>query len=165
MALPPDYAAVSEIQDLHTYWMGLAGGAVPERRQIDPADIRPLLPYICIVDFETDPFRVRYRLSGSKVDEFNGFSLTGCYLDDLVRHDATGGAAHILDYYHRCWKSGEPVCSSYLWPTHSGSSLTARFAMFPLKLDGILRQCIGIEVWDDSPTPVALEAVPLPKKG
>lgn len=165
MPLPPDYAAIPEIQSLHDYWTGLAGGAVPERGQIDPAAIRLLLPYICIVDFEAEPFRVRYRLSGSKVDEFNGFSLTGCYLDDLIRHDQTGGATHILDHYRQCWKTGMPVYSAYLWPTHSGSRLRARFAMFPLKLDGEIRQCIGIEVWDDSPTPVALEAVPLPKKG
>ena len=169
MSLPPDYAAIPEIQDLYAYWSGLGegrgGDGVPERSQIDPAAIRLLLPHICIVDFEPAPFRVRYRLTGSKVDEFNGFALTGCYLDDLIRHDETGGATHLLKHYRQCWETGQPVYSAYLWPTHSGSRLRARFAMFPLKLDGAIRQCIAIEAWDDSPTPIGLETVPLPKKG
>lgn len=157
-----DHVEVPIIQHLHAYWLGLAGGAVPERSQIDPGAIKPLLPYICLVDFETDPFRVYYRLTGTKVDEFNGFNLTGAYLDHLLKDDPTGGAAHILSYYRRCWETAAPCFSSYLWPTHSGGHLTVQFAMFPLKVNGVVRQAVGIEDWEYSFEPIATEVVPLP---
>lgn len=162
MAAAPDHFDVPNIQSLHAYWQSLAGGAVPDRSQLDPGAIKPLLPYICLVDFETDPFRVYYRLSGTKVDEFNGFNITGTYLDQLLKDDPTGGAAHILAYYRRCWEIGAPCFSAYLWPTRSGGHLTVQFAMFPLKVGGVVRQAIGIEDWEYSFEPIATETVPLP---
>ncbi|TDQ81511.1 PAS domain-containing protein [Dongia mobilis] len=155
----------SLIEQLHAYWLGLAGGATPERAQFDPGAVKPLLPYICIVDFEDQPFRVRYRLSGSKVDEMNGFNLTGRYLDDIVRADPTGGGQHILDHYRKCWETGQPSFSSYLWPTKAGDQLGVRFAMFPLKLNGRVRQCIGIEDWEETFDPIVETIVPFSEKG
>jgi hypothetical protein len=162
MAAISDHLNVPLTQRLHAYWQNLAGGAVPERSQFDPGAIKPLLPYLCLIDFEDDPFRVYYRLTGSKVDEFNGFNLTGTYLDQLVKDDSSGGAAHILAYYQRCWETGAPCFSSYLWPTRSGGHLTVQFAMFPLKVSGVIRQAVGIEDWEYSFEPIATETVPLP---
>lgn len=151
---------LSRVQQLHDYWKSLAGGAPPDRSLIDPGAIKPLLPFICLVDFEVDPFRVHYRLSGSQVDEMNGFNLAGRYLDDIAREDPTGGATHILTHYRKCWETGLPSFSAYLWPTRSGNHLEVQFAMFPLLVDGQVRQCIAIEDWEYSFEPVAIEAVP-----
>jgi len=157
-----DHADVPNIQRLHAYWLGLAGGAVPERPQIDPAAIKELLPYVCIVEFEMNPFRVLYRLTGTKVDEINGFSLVGTYLDQFVRTDESGGAAaHLQEHYQRCCETGRPSFSAYLWPTRSGNYLEVKFAMFPLKVDGTIRQAIAIEDWEYSDEPIASEAMPL----
>ncbi|MBL8710364.1 MAG: PAS domain-containing protein [Rhodospirillaceae bacterium] len=155
-----NHSDVPTIQRLHDYWQGLAGGAVPSRSQLDPAAIKPLLPFVCIVEFEDAPFRVRYRLSGSMVDEFNGFNITGTYLDQLLPNDPSGGAAHLLAYYRRCWESGRPCFSAYRWPTRSGSHLDVKFAMFPLLVDGAVRQAIAIEDWEHTLEPIAEEAVP-----
>lgn len=153
----PDF---SLIRQLESYWHSLADGEAPDRAMFDPGAIKPLLPYICIVDFEDAPFRVRYRLSGSKVDEMNGFNLTGRYLDDIVRQDPTGGGDHILVHYKKCWETGRPSFSAYLWPTQAGEHLEVQFAMFPLKVDGAIRQCIGIEDWAETFDPIIETIVP-----
>ena len=161
MAVTQDHADIPNIQRLHAYWLSLAGGAVPERSQLDPAAIQPLLPYISIVAFERDPFRVRYRLTGTQVDEVNGFNLTGAYLDQLIATDQSGGAAHLQAYYQRCWETGAPCFSAYSWPTRSGGHLDVKFAMFPLKVDGVVTQAIAIEDWEYSSEPIVEEALPL----
>ena len=51
------------IEALHRYWNSRAGGLVPQRNDIEPADIKPLLPFLYIVRYERDPFRVRYILT------------------------------------------------------------------------------------------------------
>jgi hypothetical protein len=153
-------ADLSHIQQLHNYWRSLADGEAPDRNLLDPGAVKLLLPYICLVDFEMDPFRVHYRLSGSQVDEMNGFNLAGRYLDDIARRDPSGGATHILTHYRTCWETGRPSFSAYLWPTRSGNFLEVQFAMFPLLVQGQVRQCIAIEDWEYSVEPIAVEAVP-----
>lgn len=37
-----------------------------------------------LVEFERDPFRVRYRVTGSGIDEATGYNLTGRYLDKFL---------------------------------------------------------------------------------
>lgn len=150
-----------QLRQLHEYWLSLAGGEAPERHQIDPGAIRAMLPYLCIVEFEDQPFRVRYRLSGTKVDALNGYTVAGRYLDDMIKDDPSGGGDHILKHYKKCWETGQPSFSTYRWPTRSGNHLDVTFAMFPLKVDGAIRQCLGIESWEYSFEPIAEEAVPL----
>jgi hypothetical protein len=162
IAVTQDHADIPNIQRLHAYWQGLANGAVPQRSQLDPALIKALLPYICIVAFERDPFRVHYRLTGTKVDEFNGVNLTGTYLDQLIKTDQSGGGAvHLQAYYQRCWQTGAPCFSAYSWPTRSGGHLDVKFAMFPLKVNDTVAQAIAIEDWEYSPEPIVEEALPL----
>jgi hypothetical protein len=161
MAASRDHADIPNIRRLHDYWQSLADGAVPERRELDPAAIKPLLPHICIVAFEQDPFRVYYRLSGTKVDDLNGFNLTGTYLDQLMATDTSGGAAHLQAYYQRCFDTGKPCFSAYSWPTRSGGHLKVNFAMFPLLVAGVVGQAIAIEDWEHSFEPIAEEVLPL----
>jgi len=161
MAVLKDHADVPSIQRLHAYWLSLASGAVPERSRLDPAAIKELLPYICIVEFEADPFRVHYRLSGTKVDEINGFSLMGTYLDQLGTKASSGAVAHLTTYYRRCWETGKACFSSYHWPRRSGGHLDVKFAMFPLAVDGKVTQAIAIEDWEYSFEPIVEEAVSL----
>jgi len=55
-----------DIGRLREYWESLNNGMPPERNLIDPESITELLPYMLLVDFESEPFRVRYRLTGNK---------------------------------------------------------------------------------------------------
>ena len=69
------------ITQLSDYWHSLAGGATPERAQFRVEDVQPLLPYLMLCDFEFNPFRLRYRLSGTKVDQMTSMNLAGRYLE------------------------------------------------------------------------------------
>src|SRR3546814_18274569 len=56
----------------------------PRRADIDPVEIPRLMPYVLIADIEHAPFRVRFRLVGTKVVEATGFEFTGKYLDEIT---------------------------------------------------------------------------------
>lgn len=56
---------------------------MPSRADIDPTEIRDLLPQIILVRIEHDPLRVRYAVIGTASAEAAGFDYTGRYLDEL----------------------------------------------------------------------------------
>jgi hypothetical protein len=73
------------IRALIDYWLQIhPGDRLPGRRHLDPADIPELLPGIVLTDIERDPFRIRFRLVGTKVGEAFGEEFTGRYLDEAV---------------------------------------------------------------------------------
>jgi hypothetical protein len=110
------------IRRLAEYWRGLAGGEAPERDRLDPASIGALLPFILLVEFEDRPFRVRYRLTGTKVDEMTGINITGRYLDEFAHGIYRAVILRIQDCYAACRKTGRPVIESYHWPSEQNFS-------------------------------------------
>ena len=72
------------IEILSKYWNRLANGEVPERSLFNIEELLPLLPFLLLVDLERDPFRVRFRLSGTRVDQMTGMNLAGHYLDEFA---------------------------------------------------------------------------------
>lgn len=153
-----EIARHGKVATLHAHWQSLAVGATPARAQVDPAAIKPLLPYIYIVDFETEPFRVRFRLTGTLADQWNGFSLTGRYLDEFLKHDQYGANRILIDGYQQAFRSGRPVIGQYHWPTRSGYNTVVDFGLFPLTVEGVVAQAISIE--DVGDVPIADEFVP-----
>lgn len=80
MDLPLTGASIDSplLRDLFHYWQGLwRGDRLPGRRDIDPADLRPILPYLFLVDVEPEPAGLRFRLVGTA-------------LVTRLRHDPTG---------------------------------------------------------------------------
>ena len=68
------------IQQFHRHWLQICGsGRLPRRIDIDPANFKRILPNVILTDIESDPFRVRYRLCGTRIAEFCG-NLTGLSL-------------------------------------------------------------------------------------
>jgi hypothetical protein len=153
------------VDQLHRYWLALSrrlaaehaqGPAssgkppVPPRHFFDPADIIELLPNLMLVEFEDQPFRVRYRLTGTQVDENSGVNLTGSYLDQF--DDGVNAAAFgpVIDAYRRAREQGAPEIGHYRWTRESGHETFICFGIFPLEIDGQIRQAIGIEEYDPS---------------
>ena len=151
--------APEKIRALGAHWESLAGGEPPERALIDIAAMRPLLPYLMLMGFELDPFTVRYRLTGTKIDEWVGMNVTGRTLNEFVPGDKTGASAYLLACYEECWRTKAPVIGAYDWPSVSGIPLRIRFGLFPLKLGGIVRQCLVVE--DFGAVPLNAEPLPL----
>jgi len=148
------------IEALHRYWSSRAGGLAPQRNDIDPADIKPLLPFLYIVRYEREPFRVRYILTGTEADRWNGFSLTGRYVDEFLATDINGANRILLDAYASAFHTAAPVFGTYSWPTRTGYTLEVRFGMFPLRVGEQIEQCLAIEDYSGFPPAIANDGVP-----
>jgi len=148
------------IEALHQYWRGLADGLAPQRDDVDPAAIKPLLPFLYIVKFEPEPFRVRYLLTGTETDRWNGFSLTGRYVDEFLAVDLHGANRILLDCYRQAFDTAAPVLGSYTWPTRAGYTLEVRFGMFPLRVGERIGQCLAIEDYSSFPPESAEDNIP-----
>ncbi len=83
---PPEGIDQPLLQRLFLYWSGKkAGRDLPSRKDIDPVEIGPeILPHIMLTDVLEDG-RLRYRLAGTVVEAVTGQSLSGQYLDELLR--------------------------------------------------------------------------------
>jgi hypothetical protein len=148
------------IEALHRYWNSRAGGLAPQRSDIDPADIKPLLPFLYIIRYERDPFRVRYILTGTEADRWNGFNLTGRYVDEFLGHDINGANRILLDAYTKAFETAAPAFGTYRWPTRAGYQLEVRFGMFPLRVGEQIAQCLAIEDYSGFPPRMAADGVP-----
>src|SRR3546814_17152966 len=70
------------------------------------------MPNILIADIEQDPFRVRFRLVGTKVVEATGFEFTGKYLDEITLPDDEGP---FLESYQLASESKSAVLARIQW--------------------------------------------------
>jgi hypothetical protein len=59
------------ITRFNAYWHSkMLAGRLPARADIDPAELKPILPNIILLNVHYDPFRVSVRLRGTRIDEF-----------------------------------------------------------------------------------------------
>ncbi len=96
---PADFADWHpKLQRMYQYWQALrpAPDLLPGRQHLDPLQIPDLLPGIWLLDIQREPFRLRYRLAGTRIVEAIGREVTGLWLDEAHPHLA----AH-PDYYDR----------------------------------------------------------------
>lgn len=160
-----DYSQVRSprIRQLTTYWQSkIRGESIPQRRDIDPVDLKTLLPNLMVVEIEAEPFRVLYRLAGTKVVEMNRIELTGRYLDELEEEDGTNFTREGIAAYHQAWSSQRPVYGTYRWPTPSGAQYQVEFAIFPVSEPGTAGQCLAIEDWEINREVASRREPPLP---
>jgi hypothetical protein len=134
------------IRSMFDYWQSRCGnGRIPARSEIDPADILPLLPNILMVEFETCPFRVRFRLVGTKVVEVTGFEFTGRYLDEIAAEE---DAAPFAECYEVACRRQLPVARRITWRFDRKTTGDYDFAVFPLESDGsFASQAIAVECY------------------
>ncbi|MDY0882059.1 PAS domain-containing protein [Dongia soli] len=160
--IPRDQIRSARIHRLHDYWQAkCAGRAVPDRSDIDPAELTSLLPYLLIAEVEAQPFRVFYRLVGTKVVDMNGAEFTGLYLDEM-----TGEQYNYIDQgieaYRRAWSQQCPVYGTYDWPAKSGAIYLVEFCILPVTQAGSAGQFIAIEDWEISDAAAPRHDPPVP---
>ena len=160
--IPFNQVRSRHIRRFEAYWQAKRGDrAMPWRRDIDPAELKPILPWMLVVEIEPEPFRVLYRLAGTKVVEMNGIELTGRYLDTLD-DDGANFTAQGIAAYRQAWTSGQPVYGCYRWPTPSGAEYLVEFAIYPVEEPGTDGQCIALEDWEIERKLSARDEPPLP---
>jgi hypothetical protein len=132
------------VHALNDWWISKkVTSGLPDRRSFDPAEFKPLMPNLVLVEIEQAPFRIRYRLVGTRVAHFTGFDFTGRYLDELI---ALGSTSEWQNQYAAACASRHPVFGSITEPTTSGGTFTFEFGLFPVSTGGSdVRQFIAVE--------------------
>ena len=93
------------VLSLHRWWSAKDDPTyVPDRSELDPADLKALLPNILIAEAEHDPFRVKYRLSGTRVTEITGLDISA---DELARELARRRYGRA--FADAAWNSTDPT--------------------------------------------------------
>nr|WP_298681967.1 PAS domain-containing protein [uncultured Dongia sp.] len=136
---------IPEIAELRRHWEALGQGASPERATLDLEAIKALLPQVMLVEFEHDPFRVRYRVTGSGIDEATGYNLTGRYLDEFRVEPFEDGVRELLRQYEEVADSGKSFIGTYQWKQPWAVQLKVPYGIFPLAVHGVVKQAIAIE--------------------
>jgi hypothetical protein len=133
-----------------SYWRSKQRGDVlPRRQDIDPAEILDILPVFILVDLEEEPFRVRYRLCGTRISLLEE-ELTGRYLDEL-KNTPPDEKERILGLYRIAFAERRPVyLRSISASQRTGNPLAMEGAIWPLSSDGQrIDKCAVVEDFPD----------------
>ena len=102
----PDRMEPPALAGVYRHWLAVRGDQpYPHRDDLDPKAMQPALGYLALAEIE-DPFRVRYRLVGTRLVDLYGEELTNRYVDEVytsgrVRRD-------VLDAYAQVVNTGRP---------------------------------------------------------
>lgn len=118
------------VRQLYQWWDANRRGDIPDRADFDPVNFAALLPHILILDVEHQPFRIRYRLAGTRVIEATGFNIVGHYLDELM---PTEPEAPWMDIYLQSYLERAPIVGTSTCTTTAGSLFTYEYGLFPLR--------------------------------
>ena len=133
-----------ELAELLTYWNENRGQRLmPSRADIDPLDLPAHLGNLCLVDVETDPLRLRYRLIGTTVTETMGRDVTGRNFDEIydgeILRDSLAAYAWIVEHRAPLRMFGHALYSSK-------SHYLYEILNLPLSEDGEIVQMVFGEV-------------------
>lgn len=88
------------IARFYDYWRSIHPPAgLPGRQHFRPMDIPDLLPSVWMLDVQREPFRLRYRLVGTRIEEVRGRALTGMWLDE------TSPEIRDMEVYYRRYRA------------------------------------------------------------
>lgn len=135
--LKPGEAQDARIRELIDYWNSkLNGRKMPSRKDIDPAEIVRLLPYIALVDVVPDvPIEKRYRvrLFGTQLVEYHQKDWTGKLIFDVTPGEAAQRIAQAGEFcvnHRRPWLSSGKL----YWTSHK-SAKQFEVVILPLSPD------------------------------
>lgn len=85
-----------KLRQLHAYWDSKrAGRAMPQRADIEPTEIPLLLPHIGLVDVESAPPRMYFRLIGTHITHALGRDNTNKYFDEAYQEPLLGDVTRV----------------------------------------------------------------------
>jgi hypothetical protein len=133
---------------LFDYWSRLQRNGRPgPRTAFDPTEVPSLLSSLLLGDMEADPFRVYFRLVGTRVAAFSRLDFSGYYLDalDYKSRDSIEWS----ECYRRVYETGVGVVgiNRVTWPDQA--PMEYEFALLPLaRGTEPAGSFIAIEVYD-----------------
>jgi len=101
------------LRELHRYWIEMHPAiGLPGRQHFDPLHVPHLLPQLWLLEVQRAPFRLRYRVAGTRVVELAGQELTGRWLDEAHPHlRVNNGLARferVVETGVPDWRRGKP---------------------------------------------------------
>jgi hypothetical protein len=141
----PNLCKSTLVRMLHDWWRAHCGpSGLPDRADFDIAEHKDLMTNLLISDVEPEPFRIRYRLVGTRIVRNLGVEFTGRYLDEFIGHDH---AIPWMEYYRRSYLERVPLMGEETEPAAAGGTFTYEFGLFPVTLngDGAVKQFLALE--------------------
>jgi hypothetical protein len=95
------------LRNLYAYWDAQRGErSMPARNDIDPVDLKSILPMLILIDVVPDPRRYVYRLVGTHEVEMRGKDPTGKPVEEAYYGESAEDTIYYLD---RVVRTREPV--------------------------------------------------------
>lgn len=146
------------IRGVHAYWLSkrqgdtqgdIRGDTLPSWSDIDPTEMPSLLPNLIVVAIEQNPFRVFYRLAGTRIVEFRG-EVTGHYLDGIP-WSAPAARIAVQESFARVVATRQPVFAEVDITTRAGAVRRMFAGIWPLarRDDGVVDRCLAAEDYGD----------------
>ncbi|MBK8159950.1 MAG: PAS domain-containing protein [Rhodospirillaceae bacterium] len=138
------------ISELHAYWTAKRGlKEMPAWADIEPTEMRGLLPNLIVAGIEHDPLRVFYRLAGTLIVEFRG-EITGHFLEE-VPWSSPAGQANAKEAFARVVASRAPLFSEVDITTSRGAVHRMFSGVWPLAPTpgGVIDRCLAAEDYGD----------------
>lgn len=127
-------AQIQRLIAIRAYWTEKRGNrAMPRRADIDPTELRSLLPNVLLLQVLRDPLDFLYRVIGTEIDRHSQASYTGLTVRQIP-HRAP--PSRVWENLEQLVRTGVPSCLQvpYIGP-HSGF-LQTRQILLPLGDDG-----------------------------
>ena len=120
---------------LYGYWQRkLQGRRMPARSDIDPLDLKSVLPNLILLDVQPKPLDFRYRVAGTRTYDIFGFDLTGRSVRDIGPSPVADGVWASLEALTR---DGYPQHVHLEFATPKGYARSYRVLRLPLGDDGV----------------------------
>lgn len=138
-----DDARLAHVLSCWQRWRG--ANLWPARDDIDPADLRQLLPNLFMVEAVDGGARFRYILSGVTVRQQLGFELSGRYLDETFSGAQLERAAHA----YRTVIAGHGHYALQHWSQRDRPIMQFRRLLLPVAVDRIrIDLVLGFALYD-----------------
>ncbi len=144
----PEQTKSAQVRTLYDWWSANAGpSGIPKRDAFDVLEHRLLMPNVLISDVEPEPFRIRYRLVGTRIVHNLGVDFTGRYLDEFLGPNFT---IPWSQFYRQAYTTRRPLMGAVTEPTRAGNTFTYEFGIFPVtRGDAAVEQFIALEDYFD----------------
>lgn len=132
-----DFLKDRRLVELCRYWAAKhRGGALPGRRDIDPMELRALLPHLFLLDVVLGASPLfRFRLVGTALVELSGRDLTG---ETIGEEQYGASAGWLLGTLGEVARTAAPVAHRVDMDWMGRSGRRAEVAFLPLSSDGRL---------------------------
>jgi DNA-binding response OmpR family regulator len=146
------------LQRAFHYWSEKAAGRpYPQRQDLDPSEIKYLLPYISIYERTGAPPRFRCRLAGTKVVAAAGANLAGRFVDEIMPED---GAQFIERQLDQVISSGFPLYTASNFRAAQSDMSTERL-LLPFGTDAGDVQVVVVQTFNWGERPLTLHEIAL----